>query len=358
MDFFEIDFLPVGEKRSGDAIALRYGDLDTDNKWVHVVDGGFTDDGQKVVDLINDHYERPATIDHVVLSHPDGDHAAGLSTVLENFEVHNLWMNRPWEFVDDLVERFSYEYTLDGLRSRLRKNFPFIAKLEDQANDLDIPIHDAFQGAQIGEFIVLAPSYNRYLDCIVDSEKTPEALREATVLGRIFEATVSVWESIAAAWGEENLKGDTDGTSAENESSIVQFAELCGKKILLTADAGVEALSEAIVFAEAVGMEFPGVDYFQVPHHGSRRNLSTEVADRLLGDRFVAPSEQSTFKAIVSANKEDPDHPRKAVTRAMIHRGAKVYSTQQGSFCSGHRRPERTGWVAATPLEYPSDQED
>ena len=46
---YEIDFLPVGDgARSGDAIALRYGNLEGTRaeQTVVVIDGGFTDDGR------------------------------------------------------------------------------------------------------------------------------------------------------------------------------------------------------------------------------------------------------------------------------------------------------------------------
>ena len=42
-DYFEIDYLSVGDSQSGDAIAMRYECFG--NTFVHVVDGGFQDDG-------------------------------------------------------------------------------------------------------------------------------------------------------------------------------------------------------------------------------------------------------------------------------------------------------------------------
>ena len=50
---FEIDFLAVGkEAKSGDAIAIRYGDLagPRENQRAIVIDGGYTDDGAALVD--------------------------------------------------------------------------------------------------------------------------------------------------------------------------------------------------------------------------------------------------------------------------------------------------------------------
>jgi hypothetical protein len=55
---YEIDFLPVGDgSKSGDAIALRYGNLgDPSQQMVIVIDGGYTDDGETLVDLIRTRY--------------------------------------------------------------------------------------------------------------------------------------------------------------------------------------------------------------------------------------------------------------------------------------------------------------
>lgn len=137
-------------------------------------------------------------------------------------------------------------------------------------------------------------------------------------------------------------------------------ANLFGEKILLTADAGRSGLAEAASFAPYVGLTLPGIDRFQVPHHGSRRNVSTETLDQWLGQRLPAkPAEgQETFTAVISSAKADEDHPRKAVVRACIHRGAKVVTTEGASLRTGHNAPKRDGWNAATPLPYPEDQED
>ena len=209
-NFFEVDFLEAGEKSSGDAICLRYRDV---NDYTHVVDGGYKDDGDSIAAHIRKYYEEEIFVDHVVLTHPDGDHAAGLKTVLEEFNVGYLWMNRPWEHVSVLLGRFNYDYTETGLRQRLRKDFPHTAELEDIADERGIEIRHAFQGAQIGAFTVLAPSVERYLDLIVDSEKTPEPERAAAMKGRIYERVMTILNEI----------GDTPSEAADTVSMFEAF---------------------------------------------------------------------------------------------------------------------------------------
>ena len=357
MKFFEIDFLEAGTKDSGDAISLRYR-TDENLDYIHVVDGGYKDDGPKLVKHIRDYYDSLPMIDHVVLTHPDGDHAAGLKAVLQEVSVQVLWMNRPWMHLQDLMSGFKYEYTEEGLRRRLKRDFPHTAELEKIANEQSIEIRDAFQGATIGAFKVLAPSRDRYLDLIVESEKTPEEKRAATVTGRLYERAAAVFRMVAAVWGQENLKGDSEGTSSENETSVVQFAELCGRKILLTGDAGVGTLSEAYQYALSLGVDLPGIDWFDVPHHGSRRNLSSSVLDQWLGERLFSQIDTPSFTAIVSANHNDKDHPRNAVVRALVHRGGRVV-VPRDTLQLFRNTPDRgEGWQVVKPLEYPTDMEE
>ena len=55
---YEVDFLPVGDERSGDAIALRFGNLQgsREEQVVIAIDGGFTESGEALVTHINTHY--------------------------------------------------------------------------------------------------------------------------------------------------------------------------------------------------------------------------------------------------------------------------------------------------------------
>ncbi|MFS9669699.1 competence protein ComEC, partial [Klebsiella pneumoniae] len=80
-----------------------------------------------------------------------------------------------------------------------------------------------------------APTPQRYLDLIVESEKTPVAKDESLggLLGSFIESAKAVATSfVKSLWGDEYFPpGDT---SSENEMSVVQFARICGKRILLT----------------------------------------------------------------------------------------------------------------------------
>ncbi|MCH8111951.1 MAG: MBL fold metallo-hydrolase [Proteobacteria bacterium] len=360
-DYFEIDFLEINAKRSGDAIAARY-EIDGEI-YIHVVDGGYQDTGEKLASHIRQYYGNPSYIDHVVVTHPDGDHAGGLRTILEEFEVGQLWMLCPWYYVDELIGDFSRFTSVENLGTRLREIYPNLNALEEIAIRRGIAISEPFQGDQIGAFTVLAPSKDRYLQLVLESEKTPESVAKAEEDRILARGEALVKRAIAlfrAAWGQEVFSPEE--TSAENNMSVVQYASLCGRKILLTGDAGRDALSEAADFAPNLGLSLPGIDRFQVPHHGSRRNVSSEVLDRWLGPKLIEKPNagQETFSAFISASQEDKDHPRKVVVRALIHRGAKVVSTgdRNGTKRTSQNAPDRDGWSSATLLDYPEDMEE
>lgn len=358
-DFFEVDFLPVGTSKSGDAITIRYKVNDVSR--IHVVDGGYQETGDSVVAHINKYYESPDLIDHVVVTHPDGDHAGGLRKVLESFEVGVLWMNRPWLYAAELIDRFSKFTSVDNLERRLKELYPSIAALEEIALDRGVEIREAFQGAAVGEFLVLSPSRERYFDLVVQSERTPDEVKNesmsAEAAGFLEAGLKKAVDFFKAIWGEERFSDQE--TSTENEMSVVQFARLCSKRILLTGDAGRTALTDAADYAPTVGLTLPGIDRIQIPHHGSRRNVSSEILDRWIGERLpVKPAEgDETFSAIVSAAKDDEDHPRKAVLRGFIHRGAAVKKTKGKILQTGHNAPEREGWSSAPSVPYPEDHE-
>jgi hypothetical protein len=356
-EFYEIDFLPVHRSDSGDAIALRY---QIGEYWyVHVVDGGFTSTAPDLAAHIRTNYGT-SRINRMVVTHPDQDHAEGLAPILDNFDVEELWMLRPWLYADYLLEHFSRYNDAGRLRARLRDDYPYIAELERIAIRKGIPIYTPFQGKQIGAFTVLAPSPARYLQLVIESEKTPQrSVRSKGIFDAIMGTTRPVAQFIKAGWGSERFSPEP--TSVENEMSVVQYARLCGHQILLTGDAGRDGMTEAADFAPYAGLFLPGIDMFQVPHHGGRRNVSTEILDRWLGPRLprMIPPGQERFTAVISSAKEDPEHPRKAVLRALMHRGAQIATTEEGAFWRQVNAPSRGyGWDPIEQPWYPNEQEN
>ncbi len=357
-DFYEIDFLAVEADKSGDAIAMRYSL--NEKVTIHITDVGFKATSQAMADHIDKYYDKPATIQHLVVTHNDRDHSGGVAGFLDIKNVETLWMLCPWHYAEELLPSFKRFTSVANLEKRLKEIYSNLAEIEAKANEKGIKIREPFQGSKIGEFTVMAPSKERFLDLILESEKTPETGAPATEKSTLIEAVsgfaYAAIRKIAASWGSERFSASE--TSAENEMSVVQYAEICGKKILLTGDIGRGGLAEVIKFAPSIGLKLPGIDKFQVPHHGSRRNLSSDLLDQLLGEKLPQGSTPH-FDAFASSAKADKDHPRNAVMAAIMHRGGCMIRTESKTVCSSSTHaPKREGWTPVEPVPYPDEVED
>jgi hypothetical protein len=225
-------------------------------------------------------------------------------------------------YASQLLSIFSRYETAESLAKRLKEEYPYIAELERIAIERKIPISEPWQSQMIGAFRVLAPTQARYVQLLKASEKTPQVAADSTsLLETLTKAITGAAAFVKAGWGSE--KFSSEDTSRENEMSVIQYALLNNHRILLTGDAGRGGMTEAADYLTSLGVTLPGITRFQVPHHGGRRNLSTEILDRWVGQRLQAKlSEGSeTFTAMISSAKEDEDHPRKAVVRALSIEG-------------------------------------
>ncbi len=355
---YEVEFIQVGSgERNGDAIVVRYGELGVYK--IMVYDGGTKAAGQALVDHIKTHYGA-THVDYVVNSHPDADHASGLTVVLDQLTVGAVYMHRPWEHSSIILDYFhDGRITDESLAERLKTKMAAAYEFEQLALSKGIQVIEPFQGMQIGSFYVMSPERDWYLhDLIADFTKSPKAKEVAAADGqglagalrKIYEeakATVMTW--VDEHWHIETLQENSE-TSAENESSVVLYAYLAERGLLITGDAGNQALKRVADYAQANNMNLPALLRFvQMPHHGSRHNVSPSVLDRILGPKLTADTTTSRT-AFVSCSSECTTHPRRVVTNAFRRRG---FST------SRHKTPAMT-WIrssrnmpdrASVPLE-------
>ena len=152
------------------------------------------------------------------------------------------------------------------------------------------------------------------------------------------------------AYWETLREGGT--TAAENESSVVLGGVLDGGVILLTADAGLRALEAAANHADAIGLPFQGaLRLFQVPHHGSRNNISPSMLDRIIGPMADFGSRVNTW-CVVSAGPQDDTHPRQVVVNALVRRGLEPASTREGSLLYVSQMKMRDGMGPVTHFRF------
>jgi hypothetical protein len=359
-DYIEVDFLSVECDKSGDAIAIRY--RQEDKVFVHIVDAGFKDSAEHMIEFIGKYYGRPSYIDNVVVTHGDQDHASGIRAIIERYKnnIGRLWMLRPWMYAAELVAHTNFD-SVSKLQRHLRSQYAILAEIEELALSHGVRIEEPFQGAQIGVFTVLSPSKAYYLNLILNSSKADiaEDARASIVRSGIFEA-ISESEGTRYGkhpWGHEIFP--EEDTPDENNTSVMQYADFCQTRLLLTGDAGRGAFALAMDYLKSQGIRMPGLNLFQVPHHGSRHNVKTEMLNDWLGPILPERPAKGHFTAIVSSAEKDKDHPRKCVVRAMMHRGANYAETEgKNTRFNSASAPTRDGWGPASPLPYPEDQEE
>lgn len=358
---YEIDFLPVGNgDKSGDAIAIRYV---TQGKYkIMVIDGGTKESGIELVSHIRKHY-KATRVDYVVNTHPDQDHASGLTEVLEKLEVGELWIHRPWLYVDKIVNYVDNSKTpfirdkrttIKSIKDRFQwEYYKYAKELENMAKDKGITINEPYENCMIGEFRVLSPNREWYLyDLIPNSDKTQEIQSVEDSSPNFLKLGLEKLFSVGETLGIETLRNGGK-TSRENESSVILYADFNNHGILLTGDAGNEALQNAYDFAKNIGINISqNLKFIQIPHHGSRRNVSPDVLNLIIGNKMRVPVEP-TITAYVSAGENDTNHPKLVVVNAFIRRGCKVIETK-GSAKRNYSKnmPERNGWIDAEPTKF------
>lgn len=351
MNQLEIDMLAVGEgEKSGDAIVYRFGDFsDKQKQYIVVIDGGSKASGEQLVKMIKDNYDT-TYVDLIISTHPDSDHTSGLRTVMEELTVGELWMHLPWNHSERIRNLFhDGRITDDSLKERLRNAYKYAYELEQLAIKNKVKIVEPFSGINFlnGVIKVLGPTLEYYESLLVDSAKSPQTKNEG-LAGSYLGKTYSSVKSSVFNWIEETfdieLLDNTGETSSENNSSVISLLEFDNKKYLFTGDAGVPALQNAIDYSENNYIDISKVDWKQVPHHGSQRNISPVILDAI-----------KTDVAFVSASKNAPKHPSYKVTNAYLRRGADVFTTEGNNLIHRLNVPLRDGY--GTAESYPFKKE-
>ena len=369
---YEIDYIGVKADKAtkdADAICLRWKTGIALNGMpiykVGVIDGGVEAHGNAMIAHMNQYYfddaegvksKEKKTIDFVVVTHPDQDHAIGLKQVLKAFDVKKIYMNRPWLYVDELFDKVNDgRITKQSLRKRLRNNYETIADIENIAEENKIPIYEAFEGTYVeNEILILSPEKQFYLDLLVESEKTPlqeqAAFNQDGLFGRIANAVKAYIVNKFEDWDIETLR-ENEETSAENETSVVLRGLVEGDGFLLTGDAGIRALNKAIDYMEQIGEDvISEISFYQIPHHGGRHNVSPSLLDRMVGQRVKKGTTRN--KTAYASVAEGSDHPLKMVTNAYIRRGVSTYETNGNTICHHCGQMPKRGWTQLKMIEF------
>lgn len=339
----EVDFLWIGEEtQTGDAIACRFTHPSTREQIVFLIDGGFVETGARIVDHVRQYYGT-SVVDLVVCTHPDEDHIGGLTTVLEQLEVRRLLIHRPSQhgFIGE-------DYKNDAIESLVQAATGRGTAIDDGV----FSGHTYFDGA----LMIAGPTEEDYRAYLGQQRGFSSTVQE---FGRMLaEQASKAKELLRGVLGYdpgETLTDDNGGTSPRNNSSIVCDLTVEEHRVLFTGDAGAPALSAAVEHLARNDRGVQPIDLFDVPHHGSRHNLTKELCDRILG---LPGSGARRGSAYVSVGKKAEGHPRPEVANALKRRGYPVFETRGNCIRWSRNAPGREGWGPITPLEWFSELED
>jgi len=331
-DGLEIEMLSVGK---ADSLLVTKWDRSSLKPTRVLIDGGKRGSVGRVRSFL---VRRGATyIDHVICSHPHGDHAGGLVELVadERLQFGKAWMHVPalhvdLDDVDRALSKLSYLKRARIVKKALRTASDLLTALRAKG----ITVEEPFDNKTIAFLEVCGPS-EEYYEELLDQFTDPGGVLLDSVLHR----GVGMLERASQVFGASSTPAleEYPVTTPENNSSVILRAVHNGDTYLFSADAGVPALERA-----KSGHPLENCRWMQIPHHGSRRNITAKLVERF-----------RPASAFVSADGSEK-HPSRAVVNAFKAAGAKVYSTHHpypGDLreATGHV-PNRPEYASISPL--------
>lgn len=253
-------------------------------------------------------------------------------------------MHRPW--LNDKINTTYFKdkrKTEKSLNKHLQDAFYFAFDLADLAIKKigELNISEPRVGSQYlnNVITILGPNIDLYKTSLINSDKTPEQLGYITEQKKFSTASDFEYEDFEEGDKIEWYYDET--TSPVNETSIITLINFDGNKILLTGDTGREGLRNAFDYAESIGISLSDLKVFQVPHHGSRKNLSPELLDRF----------SASFCILSVPPNGDPKHPSRRLINLMNQKNFSIYKTGNSSLHWGKNCPNRN-WKSSDKIKY------
>lgn len=337
-----IDMLSLGNANSN-VVWLKDQD---NNHYVIVIDGGNKADGAKVIQLLNT-YVLPNTgkvaPDLVICTHHDKDHVGGLIDLVNHYgkNINEVWINNPADHIGSL----NYRHLEESFRNKSQqKQYQVIL---ESLTDLDdfISLVDrkgisrssalAGQNKFNGIIKVLGPSDAFYKSLLPGMQNLENFVNEEAgwAYRSIFNTPI-INEALESS-SPCPIVDEENTTSATNNSSVILEINRNGERYLFTGDAGVQAFEDV-----ETRVSLANIQWLDVPHHGSRRNLSSRLINTM--------SPKTCFISASGSVK----HPRRALVNCLKRHGAKVYGTHKSGNLRHHQGnfPLRTNYSTAQEI--------
>lgn len=339
MDFV-IDFVYVGD---GDGIVI-WGRNPDEQDFVFFLDGGNQEFGSKIVE----HYKKwikPYLYDKKTIafinSHPHADHINGLIEIVKELGDEMTWgiYNDPVKFISEELRENIKQSALrneDADIDHLYKSFQKIQELNDLCEHYNIEKKEAITDAfNYNEIKIVSPTREFYT-AKVQLFTNIDFLKKVDYT-KSFSEVDETLESLTPC----DIVDEKNDASPENLSStVIELVDSSNKRYLLTSDSGVESFDDM----EKNGFNTENLNFVQLPHHGSRRNISTNWIGKFAPKMFLISAE---------GNKK---HPRKAVLSCIKKNlpNCKTYSTHKNkgtiSYTTNRSVFPNRNWGSAEPL--------
>lgn len=361
---YEIDYIPVGNNEStctGDAISMRFWD-GTNPQVVLTVDGGNLESGKALADSIKEHYDTDEVL-IAFLTHPDMDHASGLRMLIHELKIRQIIAVVPWNYAGAILHKVREadpNATVASITKALQEQYPALVEVLAKAEEKKIPVLDPLQmnpTHDLGGGVtlhMLGPSRDEYVtqwlcgyDCLPQ-----QSAGAVAAMSSLFKAAAAAIKWVQETWDKEHLVDPLPGdVNCVNNSSLVFALEYGGQRFLFTGDAGVPAIDAALDRGAALGMPSNSYGFFDVPHHGSRRNLGPTLLNKLFGPPRSYADAPKEGVAFISAPPNDHKHPSRRITNALNRRARTVISTDGSAKCQ-FSGSWRNGWSQAIPVPH------
>jgi beta-lactamase superfamily II metal-dependent hydrolase len=316
----DIEVFPAGY---GDALLVSYGE--GNNTARILIDAGFASTAKTILRRLD---ELKAHIDLFVITHIDRDHIAGalklLSTPAFLNRVSEVWYNGRihLEQFNDLLGPLDGERVGDILsRGEVAWNaaWPWRIPPENASTKFGGPVYAAAEPTSMqlpggANAIVLSPTADKLTALL---PKWKETIRKAGLVKDVKARPEPAEQPRRVLLGGPTLteladRRTDEDTALANGTSIAFVLEIPDgdvvRRILLTGDAHPDPLTAGLRQIAAQDRAYP-VDVCKLPHHGSRYNVTTELAEILdchrwiistNGKRFFHPNDEALARVIVA----------------------------------------------------------
>ena len=330
---YEIDVLNIGKANS---MILKWYSKEG-NEIVILIDAGFKKDGPKIREHLRK-YSRNNKIDLAICSHPDSDHIGGFLDIVGKVEIDEFWIHDPTNHREEVQELLE-----DTHDDEIKKSLKYVCEslvqsenLIDRIDQAKIPRFEPFAGLTylLAPIKVVGPS-RTYYQTLLSRFRDVNLLLRKSLEGdtRLLSLVESLGEKELLD-SAEMLDMEDEKSNENNSSAIILFEPTNTKKYLFTADAGPEALRNAMR-----SNDLRDLYWMSVPHHGSRVSLTTSIIQTL-----------NPKVAYISADGS-PNFPHWCVVQELRKIGCHVFSSHiSNSLLHRFNTPRRNGYGKAEEL--------